>query len=89
MNDPTQLKAARPNDPVTPLLPRALGSRGARPSPRCHVHLLSVSSKSWKTVETVADLFLGASKSLQMVIAAMKLKYAYPLDRKDPDAGED
>ena len=33
---------------------------------------------SWQidgeTVETVADFILGASKSLQMVIAAMKLK---------------
>ena len=35
-----------------------------------------------KTVETVADLFLGASKSLQMVIAAMKLKDAYSLEGK-------
>ena len=34
---------------------------------------------SWEidgeTVETVSDLFWGAPKSLQMVIAAMKLKY--------------
>ena len=29
-----------------------------------------------KTVETVADYILGAPKSLQMVIAAMKLKDA-------------
>ena len=35
-----------------------------------------------KTVETVADLFLGASKSLQMVIAVMKLKDAYSLEGK-------
>ena len=36
----------------------------------------------WETVETVADfLFLG-SKSLQMVIAAMKLKDAYSLEEK-------
>ena len=32
--------------------------------------------------ETVADLFLGAPKSLQMVIAAMKLKDAYSLEGK-------
>ena len=36
---------------------------------------------SWQiggeTVETVADFILGAPKSLQMVIAAMKLKDAY------------
>ena len=41
---------------------------------------------SWEiageTVETVADLFWGAPKSLQMVIAAMKLKDAYSLERK-------
>ena len=35
-----------------------------------------------ETVETVADLFLGASKSLQMVIAAMKLKDTYSLEGK-------
>ena len=32
--------------------------------------------------ETVADYFGGAPKSLQMVIAAMKLKDAYPLEGK-------
>ena len=41
---------------------------------------------SWKvdgkTVETVADFILGAPKSLQMVIAAMKLKDAYSLEGK-------
>ena len=41
---------------------------------------------SWEldgeTVETVSDLFLGAPKSLQMVIAAMKLKDAYSLEGK-------
>ena len=40
---------------------------------------------SWEidgeTVETVT-LFWGAPKSLQMVIAAMKLKYAYSLEGK-------
>ena len=30
-----------------------------------------------KTMETVTDFILGAPKSLQMVIAAMKLKDAY------------
>ena len=39
---------------------------------------------SWEidgeTVETVADLFWGAPKSLQMVTAAMKLKDACPLE---------
>ena len=41
---------------------------------------------SWEidgeTVETVSVLFLGAPKSLQMVIAAMKLKDAYSLEGK-------
>ena len=32
--------------------------------------------------ETVADLFFGAPKSLQMVIATMKLKDAYSLEGK-------
>ena len=42
---------------------------------------------SWQidgeTVETVSDfIFGGAPKSLQMVIAAMKLKDAYSLEEK-------
>ena len=41
---------------------------------------------SWQidgeTMETVTDLILGAPKSLQMVIAAMKLKDAYSLEGK-------
>ena len=41
---------------------------------------------SWKidgeAVETVRDFILGAPKSLQMVIAAMKLKEAYALEEK-------
>ena len=41
---------------------------------------------SWQidgeTMETVTDFFFGASKSLQMVIAAMKLKDAYSLEGK-------
>ena len=41
---------------------------------------------SWQidreTVETWVTLFLGAPKSLQMVIAAMKLKDAYSLEGK-------
>ena len=32
--------------------------------------------------ETVADLFFGAPKSLQMLTAAMKLKDAYSLEEK-------
>ena len=34
-----------------------------------------------ETVETVSDLIWGGSKSLQMVIAAMKLKDAYSLKK--------
>ena len=41
---------------------------------------------SWEideeTVETVSDFILGAPKSLQMLIAAMKLKDAYSLEEK-------
>ena len=41
---------------------------------------------SWQidgeTVETVSDFILGAPKSLQMVIAAMKLKDSYSLEGK-------
>ena len=41
---------------------------------------------SWQidgeTVETVSDFILGASKSLPMVTAAMKLKDAYSLEEK-------
>ena len=40
----------------------------------------------WKidgeTVETVSDFIFGGSKSLQMVIAAMKLKDTYSLEGK-------
>ena len=36
-----------------------------------------------ETVETVSDfIFWGAPKSLQLVIAAMKLKHAYSLEGK-------
>ena len=48
--------------------------------------MLSGPITSWqidgKTGETVADFILGAPKSLQMVIAAMKLKDAYSLEGK-------
>ena len=41
---------------------------------------------SWEvdggTVEAVSDFIFGASKTLQMMIAAMKLKYAYSLEGK-------
>ena len=41
---------------------------------------------SWEidgeTVETVSDFILGGSKSLQMVIVAMKLKDGYSLEEK-------
>ena len=41
---------------------------------------------SWQidgqTVETVSDFIFGAPKSLQMVIAAVKLKDAYSLEEK-------
>ena len=41
---------------------------------------------SWQidgeTVETVSDFIFGAPKSMQMVIAAMKLKDTYSLEGK-------
>ena len=41
---------------------------------------------SWEidgeTVETVSDFIFGASKSLQIATAAMKLKNAYSLEEK-------
>ena len=48
--------------------------------------MASSSITSWEidgeTVVTVSDFILGAPKSLQMVIAAMKLKDAYSLEEK-------
>ena len=48
--------------------------------------MASVPIPSWEidgeTVETVADFSFGGSKSLQMVIAAMKLKDSYSLEGK-------
>ena len=35
-----------------------------------------------ETVQTVSDFIFGAPKSLQMVIAAMKLKHTYSLEGK-------
>ena len=48
--------------------------------------MVSGAITSWKidgeTVETMRDFIFGASKSLQMVIAAMKLKYTGSLEEK-------
>ena len=48
--------------------------------------MAAVPITSWQidgeTVETVAYFILGALKSMQMVIAAMKLKDAYSLEGK-------
>ena len=48
--------------------------------------MASCAISSWQiygeTVKTVSDFFLGPPKSLQMVIAAMKLKDAYSLEGK-------
>ena len=41
-----------------------------------------IDGETVETVETVSALFWGAPKSLQMVIAAMKLKDAYSLEGK-------
>ena len=48
--------------------------------------MASGSITSWQideeTVETMADFIFGAPKSLQMVVAAMKLKDTYSLEKK-------
>ena len=48
--------------------------------------MVSSPISSWQiggeTVETVTDFIFGAPKSLQMVIAAMKLKDTYSLEEK-------
>ena len=47
------------------------------------ITLWQIDGETVKTVETVADFILeGAPISLQMVIAAMKLKDAYSLEGK-------
>ena len=43
------------------------------------ITLWEIDRKQWKQWQT---LFLGAPKSLQMVTAAMKLKYTYSLEEK-------
>ena len=46
-------------------------------------NMASLPITSWEIDgETVADVILGGSKALQMVIAAMKLKDAYSLEGK-------
>ena len=45
----------------------------------CPITSWEIDGKQWKQCQT---LFLGAPKSLQMVIAAMKLKDAYSLEEK-------
>ena len=48
--------------------------------------MVSGTITSWEidgeTVETVSDFIFWAPESLQMVIAAMKLKHAYSLEEK-------
>ena len=59
---------------------------GLKPNIQKTKIMASSSITSWQTngetVETMADFIFGAPKSLQMVIAAMKLKDAYPLEGK-------
>ena len=43
---------------------------------------LELSFDDGETVETVSDFIFGAPTSLQMVLAAMKLKDAYSLEGK-------
>ena len=53
---------------------------------KLNIHMASGPITSWEidgaTVETVSDFIFGAPKSLQMVIAAMKIKDAYSLEGK-------
>ena len=46
------------------------------------IEKLECSYTDGETVETASDFIFGAPKSLQMVIAAMKLKDAYSLEEK-------
>ena len=49
-------------------------------TPETNTIILSIIDE--ETVETVAEFILRASKSLQMVLAAMKLKDTYSLEGK-------
>ena len=56
---------------------------GLKPNIQKNKIMTSGPITSWETDgETVADFIFWAPKSLQMVIAAMKLKDAYSLDGK-------
>ena len=56
---------------------------GLKPNIQKNKIMASGPITSWETDgETVADFIFWAPKSLQMVIAAMKLKDAYSLDGK-------
>ena len=46
------------------------------------ITLWEIDGETGETVETVSDFMLGAPKSLQMVMAAMKLKEDYSLEGK-------
>ena len=48
----------------------------------CPITSQQIDGETVETVETVAGFIWGAPKSLQMVIAAMKLKDAYSLEGK-------
>ena len=55
---------------------------GLRPNIQKTKIMASGPITSWQIGKLWQTLFLGAPKSLQMVIAAMKLKDAYSLERK-------
>ena len=46
------------------------------------IRSLHFMANRWETVETVSDFIFWTPKSLQMVIAAMKLKDTYSLEEK-------
>ena len=67
---------ASPGGPTQPGFTRGLERNADAHAPSCHGKQMG---KQWKQCQT---LFFGAPKSLQMVIAAMKLKDAYSLEGK-------
>ena len=48
----------------------------------CPITSRQIDGKQWKQWKQWDTLFWGAPKSLQMVTAAMKLKYTYSLEEK-------
>ena len=79
-----------PPSPVLPILVTKVKVESEKVGLRLNIQKTKIMASgpitSWEidgeTVETVTDFFGGAPKSLQMVIAAMKLKDVYSLEEK-------